>query len=483
METWAEIEAAVRRRAADYDPGRLATADAEALVRRLGRISATVFTVQSQAAARAAEGGRWRSAGARTPAEHLARQVGVGIGDARRLLDTGERLESLPEVRQAAVAGELSAPALALVADAAVVAPTEAPRLLEKAKDTTLGDLRDICLKTKAAADPDPAATHARIHAARRFRSWTDAEGAGCFSGRGAPEDLAWLRSVIATTREDLFGTARRSGEVVPSEQLDYDAFFATLRGAVGEEPGDSGLPPSVRTAELGTLDGAGSDASAHARSDAAGTGRLPTRANRRSHRTWSRATVIVRVDAAAAERGHPIPGERCEIAGVGPVPVGTVQTMLGEGASLAVVSSRVETDANGEPCETVERVAHVRADRATEVDIRDPAAVRTVLERTGRRVAGLVHAGRHAPAHIDTALRWLNPVCTVEGCLDPRCDIDHRTGWAITQATRLDDLDPLCRFHHNLKTHHGWALVDGSGERPIVAPEDPRHPRHRRAG
>ena len=36
---------------------------------------------------------------------------------------------------------------------------------------------------------------------------------------------------------------------------------------------------------------------------------------------------------------------------------------------------------------------------------------------------------------------------------------------------------DRLCRHHHGLKTHQGWALVPGRGKRPFVPPDDPRHP------
>jgi len=42
-----------------------------------------------------------------------------------------------------------------------------------------------------------------------------------------------------------------------------------------------------------------------------------------------------------------------------------------------------------------------------------------------------------------------------------------------------LEMLDRLCRYHHRLKTTKGWALVEGTGKRDFVPPEDPRHPRH----
>jgi hypothetical protein len=42
-----------------------------------------------------------------------------------------------------------------------------------------------------------------------------------------------------------------------------------------------------------------------------------------------------------------------------------------------------------------------------------------------------------------------------------------------------LEMLDRLCRYHHRLKTTKGWALVEGTGKRDFVPPEDPRHPRY----
>jgi hypothetical protein len=57
---------------------------------------------------------------------------------------------------------------------------------------------------------------------------------------------------------------------------------------------------------------------------------------------------------------------------------------------------------------------------------------------------------------------------------------IDHRIPWATSKHTRLDELDPLCPHHHKLKTNQNWSLVDGTGRRLFVGPNDARHPRNR---
>lgn len=53
-----------------------------------------------------------------------------------------------------------------------------------------------------------------------------------------------------------------------------------------------------------------------------------------------------------------------------------------------------------------------------------------------------------------------LNPSCVHPGCRMPAvdCDIDHRIPYSESRQTRLRDLAPLCRYHHNLKDQHGWS-------------------------
>jgi hypothetical protein len=73
----------------------------------------------------------------------------------------------------------------------------------------------------------------------------------------------------------------------------------------------------------------------------------------------------------------------------------------------------------------------------------------------------------------------WTSPSCTVEGCTRTRIEHDHRWGaeYKDTRHTRLDELDGVCHHHHDLHTREGWALVPGTGDRPMVSPDDPRHP------
>ena len=98
-----------------------------------------------------------------------------------------------------------------------------------------------------------------------------------------------------------------------------------------------------------------------------------------------------------------------------------------------------------------------------------------------GKDVVNVTHLGRRPNAHQKSALDWMFPTCAVEGC-GTRANFlqsDHREDWSRTHITVLDLLDRLCKLHHGLKAHQGWALVHGRGMRGFVRPDDPRHPRY----
>ena len=56
----------------------------------------------------------------------------------------------------------------------------------------------------------------------------------------------------------------------------------------------------------------------------------------------------------------------------------------------------------------------------------------------------------------------------------------------AVVGSIDPDELDPLCTHHHDLHTHHHWALIHGTGKRAMVPPTTPATPpearRHGRA-
>ena len=285
------------RCAASFDASVLSAEQASVAVTEAAAVEAMAATVKGLAAVRAAELGTWRDAGDRSAASHLARTTGTSVSHATEALETARQLETLPAVGAAARAGSLSASQVAAVADAAGVDPSAEARLVEKARSASLAELREECLRTKAAARPDAEARRRAIHDQRFLRTHTDAEGAWNLRMRDNPEVGAEILAAIAPIRDRLFRAARAEGRHEASEAYGADALAELARGgANGSRPARSGTK------------------------------------------------VIVRVDLLALLRGYAMGGEVCELAGVGPVAVSAVRDLLDTGNPfLAAVVTKGE--------------------------------------------------------------------------------------------------------------------------------------------
>ena len=450
------------------------------LVKRLVIHERVVATARAKAGKRAADANQWRHAGERSPASWLASLTGTTTGQAAAELETTRKLVDLPATAAARAAGELSDLQARQVADAATADPAAEADLLAHAATDDAAALARRCLAVKAAAEQDETAAREKIRRARRHRSWTDGEGAFCYAGRGLPEDGAALEAAMKPHQDQAFHAARRRGEREATEAYAYDALIAL---ASHQCPTESTATTGTQAADTGTTPAPAADDGTRHAPPTAGTDRAPASdagegyegiagAGRRrsddegpdaatlwagtttdtsttttepapgaspsdtaapgSQRSRTGAKVIVRIDHTALVRGHTIPGEVCEIAGVGPIPVATAREIARDAFLTAVVTDGV--------------------------DIRSVA-----------------HLGRAATAHQRTALEARGIHCAVPGCGTTNgLEIDHVDGWAITRRTQLDQLDWLCRFHHDQKTHRSYRLAGPSGQRTWHPPGDP---------
>ena len=112
--------------------------------------------------------------------------------------------------------------------------------------------------------------------------------------------------------------------------------------------------------------------------------------------------------------------GETCEIAGLGPIAVSTAREMLGESIVELVLTHGV----------AVRNVTHLG---------RGPTTAQKIAVALGATCLSREGCGRRARLEYDH----------VDGC-------EYR----ITTHTKVDELAPLCAPDHDLKTFHGWALV-----------------------
>jgi hypothetical protein len=376
--------------AAVFDPDAVHLRDVPGLFAEIDAVERWAVTIKTLVARRMEDAATWKRAGYRSAAEQMAAVSGTSVSAARGTLETSKQIEALPATAEAMRAGTLSGPKAAAIASAATVAPDSEAALLAGA-DAPVAVLRNRCLQAKAI---DRDAAHARTHANRYAREFTDDEGAWNFIAKGTPEDGARFRYAHEPIIDELFKTARAEERTESRDAYAFDAFIELADRAAG---------PSATTKP-----------------------------------TSPRFATLVRVDHTALVRGTVEGDEICEIPGLGPIPATTARELLGDSVLKLVITKGID-------------------------------------------VANVTHLGRSPTVAQRVALWWQAPECTAEGCTRARwLENDHQLGWAETRRTCLDELDPLCKHEHRLKTLFGWSLVDGKGKRPFVPPTDPRHPKSR---
>jgi hypothetical protein len=257
---------------------------------------------------------------------------------------------------------------------------------LGAARTEGLRGLRDRCRRVRAAACPDAMERHRAIHASRYLRHWTDVDGAARLDARGTPEAIAEVLSALEPFEAEVFRAARAEGRREGFDAYRLDALVAMAR--------------ATRTGGA-------------ARGERAGT----------------RHTVHVVIDHAALLRGTTAPGERSEIDGVGPVPVGVVRSMMNDAFVDAVLGDGV----------AVARVAHLGG----------------------------------GPPPISAARSW----CATPSAWCPAVTC----GWAWRSTTSTPGARraspgsiawPGCRFHHGQKTHEGYRLEGRPGHWRWLGPD-----------
>jgi hypothetical protein len=153
------------------------------------------------------------------------------------------------------------------------------------------------------------------------------------------------------------------------------------------------------------------------------------------SERKSTAITTHIVIDHAALVRGNALPGERCEIPGVGPVNVAWVRDLLGEAFVTAIV-------------------------------------------KKARDITTVAHFGRHIPAHLRTAMIVGGRECDTEGCHSRGClEIDHERDFALGGPAAWSNLHWNCSICHDRKTR-GWKLGprnSTTGKRTLTPPASAR--------
>ncbi len=222
------------------------------------------------------------------------------------------------------------------------------------------------------------------LHEQRAAHWWTDTNGHWRLDARLSPDDAAWVASASKLKTEEIFQAARARSEAEPHAAYCADALVAVVTGKAPKKPLDARL---------------------HA-------------------------------DQPALDRGYAEPGERCELEGIGPIPVTMARAML------------------------------------------DDARVTIVGRDDTGEIASISSLSRTIPIKLRRYLEETYSVCGVQDCTDNwRMEIDHIVAVEDGGRTEKDNLWRICRHHHKLKTFYGWKVVGPPGNRTLVAPDDPDPP------
>jgi hypothetical protein len=376
----------IRQHLAGADPDRVTTgqaAEAVAVFAELSRLSSAGLTVY---APRGAESTDWVEAGHHSPASWLAETCGTGLGEAISTLKTGAGLRALPAASQALRSGTLSSPQAKEIVAAAGREPRSERDLVEAAATGSLKSLKNRCRKIRPLDTGAEAelARHEAIRASRYFSHFSDGDGAFCFAGRTTAEHGARMLAAVGARADELFEEARRADRFESPRAYALDALV-----------------------DLVTTSGTGI-----------------------RKKCKEPATIVIHVDAAALRRGHARSGERCDVAGVGPVPVATVEREL-------------------------------------------PGAFVKVLVEKGVDITTVCHVGRTIPAHVFSALEARYETCVVPGCdVANGLEAHHVVPFAKGSPTSLANLVLVCGHHHYLITHKGYELGGTEGHRHLVIPD-----------
>jgi hypothetical protein len=354
---------------ADLQPELMPSDEAGPLLDRFVALGKRCDAGRTLVAARATAGNEWRERGVRTREEWLARKTGTTTEAAKRTLAASEALGALEGTTQALKDGRLSAEQTAAVTSAACANPRAEPELLRAASTETLQTLKSHAARVRAAADPDPERTAARIHRTRSVRFFDDTDGARCGFVRGPRDVMASFEARVMRQREQVFDHARRDGRRESPDAYAFDALMALADP--DRTPVSSGKPEMLILADLPPL-----------------------------------------VD------GHLHDGETIEIPGVGPYPLAAARERLFGDATLRLVVRDGVDVAN-----VVTDTRNIRTVIEAAVRARDRGTC--VVPGCGRTRNLQIHHVGSATGFADTKTTRFDQLALVD--LDHHDDITHR--------------------------------------------------------
>ena len=453
---FAQVRAAgrvVRAFVVDYVPARYTGEDSLTLLKFFTELERIAGAAKTLAAAQVATSNLHARTGERSAADFIANQTGESLGEAKDLVGLGQALAGQPRLDDALRNGTISKRRAKRTSDAARVNPAREEDLVKGAQSDTEGEHKERCQRAKAEgrSKADAARHQRKLHDNRSCYESMDDDGAFCLHARLTPEIGAEVKACLDAQADRQFKQACSEGRVEPGTAYRADALAALITGrnllgpqatrpnrahqpAPAHQPAGTTVPSTSPDTATATDTTPATDTPA-TDTPATATPATDTPTADPSVRTRDpKAVLNVVIDLDTLRQGTVAPGGRCEIPGVGPVPVQWAQDLLGE-------------------C-----LLHVFVTSATDIH-------------------AVWSTSRHLHRDVRAALLLRDPRCVVPGC-DARVGLEHDhwvKDFAQGGLTALDNLARICKWHHRQRTHDGYALRKGHKGWEWIPPATPK--------
>jgi hypothetical protein len=436
--------------------------------------------------AQVADSEQWKGEGDDTAADRIAKETGKSKKQARDDLATARRAKKDEKLRKALQQGDVSPEQAKAIGAAGEADPSATEDLLDLAEQgASLGELNEEAERRRREAEGEQhkAKARARAHAGRFARSWTKDEMFFLLLGVTL-EQGAEVLAHLGVEREHVFARDRRNGTHATYENRSADAMVNLITGRTANPaaspdeaaPAPEATVPSaprpkadgepVDDPDQQDLFGDGAPGVDQPTSDGADDPDLRAPLPAPPQPTPPGPSGGSPAGDAAPAPPPPTPRPRS----------GPPLKSTPSGRMVARLDLPHLWASPGEATCDLAGIGTVSLD-AMQAVLPDPW-VQLVITR-GKDVVHATNIGRGADLWQQAALIWtLGGRCSNLGCnRTAQIQNDHRKPWTEDRVTLLPNLDPLCTHDHRLKTHAGWALVEGTGRRPFVPPDHPRHP------
>jgi hypothetical protein len=350
--------AQVSEQVVSVDVDVLSSADAAELVSTLSPVIRQLTALRDACACRSSQSSSW-----------LASQLDVSQADARRTLTVQHQLTQLPDVQQAVRSGSVSSAKAAVITQAADGDEAVASSLLASARGSSFEQLRRAVQERSARQTSEEK--RRRLRNSQYISVQHDHDNMVLGQFRLLPEVAApWLSQWSKVSRQAV-SKNDEADEPLGAGATQAEAFAGLLASG-----NDNGNGKSI-------------------------------------------SVVNYHVDHAAFERGVAQDGERCEIAGVGPVPVSVIEEALPHSPIRLLVTH-------------------------------DNKLLWYSEERRSKQKSGMV------PDYVKRAVKAkAYGTCEVNGCVSAADEVDHVQARCNQGSNDLDNLSAKCKAHHDEKTMH----------------------------